>query len=99
MSETTAAYHIKRNLENKTRANKAQIGIAYLEEAVLDALGDRSLKAEQISKILGILPYAEENEWNYAIVHGILRKLQDEEYVERDTRVPGGYWIRKDAKG
>ena len=98
MSETTAAYQIKRNLKNKTRSNKAQTGIGYLEEAILETLGDRSLKAAHISNILGIPSYAEENEWNYAIVHGILRKLQDEGYVKRDTSLPGGYWIRKDTK-
>ena len=60
-----------------------RIGIFYLEEAVLEVMGDEPLKAWEISKRLGIPAYSEQNTWNYAIVHGILRKLQAEGRVER----------------
>ena len=61
----------------------ARLGIVYLEEAVLMAMVDEALKASEISKRLGIPAYSEFNQWNYAIVHGILRKLANEGRVER----------------
>ena len=61
----------------------ARIGIAHLEAAVLAVMADEPLKAWEISKRLGIPAFSEHNQWNYAIVHGILRKLQAEERVER----------------
>lgn len=75
----------------------ARIGIAHLEIAVLEAMGDEPLKAWEISKRLGIPAYSEQNQWNYAIVHGILRKLQAEERVERyPNHVVGEHWKRID---
>ena len=38
---------------------------------------------------------SEHNQWNYAIVHGILRKLQAEGRVERyPNHVVGEHWKR-----
>ena len=77
----------------------ARIGIAHLEEAVLEVMGDVPLKASEISKQLGIPAYAEYNAWNYAIVHGILRKLQAEGRVERyPNPVVGRHWKRIDIE-
>lgn len=77
----------------------ARIGVAHLEEAVLEVMGDVPLKAWEISKRLGIPAYSEHNAWNYAIVHGILRKLQAEERVERyPNPVVGEHWKRIDIE-
>lgn len=77
----------------------AHIGIAYLEAAVLEVMGDEPLKAWEISKRLGIPAYSEHGQWNYAIVHGILRKLQVEGRVERyPNHVVGEHWKRIDIE-
>ena len=82
----------------------ARIGIAHLEAAVLEVIGDEPLEAWDISRRLGIPDYPEQNQqdqqnqWNYAIVHGILRKLQTEGRVERCPDDPiGESWKRIDA--
>lgn len=73
----------------------ARIGIAHLEEAVLEVMGDEPCKAWEISKRIGIPAYSEHGQWNYAIVHGILRKLQTEGRVERyPNHVFGEHWKR-----
>lgn len=77
----------------------ARIGVAHLEAAVLEVMGDEPLKAWEISKRLGIPAYSEHNTWNYAIVHGILRKLQAERRVERyPNHVVGEHWKRVDME-
>ena len=77
----------------------ARMGIAHLEIAVLEVMGDEPLKASEISKRLGIPAYAEHNQWNYAIVHGILRKLQAEGRVERyPNHVVSQRWKRIDIE-
>ena len=74
----------------------ARLRTVYLEEAVLMAMGDAALNTwEIISKRLGIPAYAKYGNRHYAIVHGILRKLADEERVKRHpNRVVGEHWIR-----
>ena len=75
----------------------ARIGVAHLEAAILEVMGDGPLKASEISKRIGIPAYSEQNQWNYAIVHGILRKLQAEERVERyPDPITGALWRRID---
>ena len=82
----------------------ARLGVAHLEAAVLEVMGDGPLEAWEISKRLGIpayaernQAYAEQNQWHYAIVHGILRKLQAEGRVERDpNHAVGEHWRRID---
>lgn len=70
----------------------ARLGIVYLEEAVLMAMGD--VKAWEISKRLGIPAYAEYGNRHYVIVHSILHKLADAERVKRHpNRVVGEPWI------
>ena len=77
----------------------AHIGIAHLEIAVLEVMGDEPLKAWEISKRLSIPAYSEDNSWNYAIVHGTLRKLQAEGRVERyPDHVVGEHWKRVDIE-
>ena len=75
----------------------ARLGVAHLEAAVLEVMGDGPLEAWEISKRLGIPAYAERNQGHYAIVHGILQKLQAEGRVERDpNHAVGEHWRRID---
>ena len=73
----------------------ARLGIVYLEEAILAAMGDEALIAAEISKRLGILGYTPNTE-RYKIVRGILQKLASEGRVERYHN--GSRWIRTDVE-
>ena len=77
----------------------ARIGVAHLEAAVLEVMGDGPLEAWDISKRLGLSAYAEQNQWRCTIVHAILGKLQAEGRVERcpDHGV-GEHWKRIDLE-
>ena len=75
----------------------ARLGLVYLEEAILVAMGDEALIAAKISKRLGILGYAQaSNTERYKIVHGILQKLASEGRVEWYHH--GSRWIRTDVE-
>ena len=75
----------------------ARIGIVYLEEAILTALGDEALMPSQISKRLNILGYAEgKTHERYKIVRGILQRLANDGRVERHHQ--GHRWKRTDIE-
>ena len=70
----------------------ARIGIFYLEEAVLDVLYNESeLRPGQISERAGIPSTTNLEPAVYAIVRGILSKLQNEGRVE-DIDPPHPKW-------
>ena len=73
----------------------ARLGIVYLEEAILTAMGDEALMPSQISKRLGILGYPEgATQERYKIVRGILQRLAKDGRVERHHH--GHRWKRTD---
>ena len=75
----------------------ARLGIVYLEEAILAAMGNEALMPSQISKRLGILGYPEsETQERYKIVRGILQRLANDGRVERHHQ--GHRWQRTDIE-
>lgn len=63
-----------------------KLGVFYLQEAVLAILEEspEGLKPGEISKRLGIGPYADQRmSHSYGIVHGILVKLKTEGLTQR----------------
>ena len=75
----------------------AEMGIAYLEAAVLEVMGDQPLRPFEIAQRLGIASYPHENGKNgFAMVHGLLRKLASEGQVERYHN--GTRWKRTDGR-
>ena len=71
----------------------AQSGIEMIGEAILCILKEAGpLRAKDISERLGIPPYTGGKEKNktgcmrYGIVHCILRKLQEEEYIQCSSK-------------
>ena len=75
----------------------AALGIAYLEAAVLEVMGDSSLRPFEISQRWGIGSYPYDNGTHgYAMVHGLLRKLASEGHVERHLN--GTRWKRTDGR-
>ena len=63
----------------------ARLGVFYIQEAILDILEAETepLLPSEISRKIGIIPPDEGPALKFAIVHGVLAKLQNEGLVEK----------------
>ena len=78
------------------RVSFANIGLAYLENAILDALGKHHYRPENLANMLGIYPDVridfEGNPAGNQIVRAILEALEREGRVQRSDNHPQYSW-------
>ena len=76
------------------RVSFANIGLVYLENAILDALGKSSYRPGQLARILGLYPDIRvgDNLAGSQIVRAILESLEQEGRVQRCSGYPQGGW-------
>ena len=67
----------------------ARLGVFYIQEAILDILEAEPLKPAEISRKIGIIPPGDGPALKFAIVHGVLAKLQNDRLV---VKLENGDW-------
>ena len=76
------------------RVSFANIGLVYLENAILDALGKSSYRPENLARMLGLYPNIKVGDWpaGNQIVRAILESLEQDGRVQRCSGYPSGGW-------
>ena len=77
-----------------SRASFAAIGLAYLENAILDALVKSTYRPEHLARMLGLYPNVRFNNLSAGnqIVRAILAALEQEKRVRRCSAYPRFEW-------
>ena len=80
--------------ESPHRVSFANIGLVYLENAILDALGESSYRPGHLARKLGLYPNITvgERPAGNQIVRAILESLEHEGRVQRCSGYPQGSW-------
>ena len=85
-----------------SRVSAASIGLAYLENAILDALGSRHYRPENLANMLGMYSGVRINFDGYPagnqIVRAILEALERQGRVKRSDHYPQGSWELTDEE-